>query len=145
IGRDDDEVIAERTRCRAAPALHRGRERRTSIGVREHEPDRALVLPGAARACGEYARCDDSEGERQHDCSVHFDSSFRWLIRQATFTCGWSVAIVKRPFSSSAVIRVLLGGSRSRSSYSSGGSSGPAPAGSLTVAWPRASVHTSPW
>src|SRR5947208_5361622 len=56
------------------------------------------------------------------------------LTRQATFTCGCSVAIVNRPSLSSAVTRALLGGSRSRSSYSRGGSSGPASAGSLTVA-----------
>ena len=67
-------------------------------------------------------------------------SSFLWgsrpvgrrpLIRQATFTCGWSVAIVKRPSSSSAVTRALLDGSRSRSSYSIGGRSRPAPVGNL--------------
>src|SRR5262249_56640071 len=38
-----------------------------------------------------------------------------------------------------------LGGSRSRSSYSSGGSSAPASIGRRTVATPRISVQTSPW
>src|SRR5262249_47729829 len=58
----------------------------------------------------------------------------RPVNRHATFTCGSSVWIVKRPSLSSPVTRAVLGGSRSCSSYSKGGASGPAPAGRRTVA-----------
>src|SRR5438128_5460150 len=91
----DGEVIPERCRRRPAAGLERIDE--PTRAVPSDQANRALRLPSAARAGGEHARCDDGEDEHQCDCSAHFDSSFRRLIRQATLTWGWSVAIVKRP------------------------------------------------
>src|SRR5947208_10699782 len=91
----DGEVISERRRRRLAAGVELVEEPGRA-GLCD-QADRALRLPGPARAGGEHARYDAGEDEHQCDCSPHFDSSFWRLIRQATFTWGWSVAIVKRP------------------------------------------------
>src|SRR5438874_13002718 len=143
VGHFNEEPIAERRRGCLSLRLHRIVET-----VRpSHERDRALRFCGATRGACDQPRCRRHRGyEGCHCCEllIHLGSSFRRLIRQATFTWGWSVAIVKRPSSSSAVTRALLGGSRSCSWYSSGGSSGSTSAGRRTVAKPRPSVQTSP-
>ena len=110
-----DELISERRSLGFGATLHQGKERPV---VRNDQADRPLRLPCAARAGGEHARRNDGKGEDQCKCSAHFDS-FRGLTRQATFTCGSSVAIVKRPSRSSATTRTPPTPSIGCSAYSS--------------------------
>src|SRR5262249_50233929 len=90
--------------------LHAGR--RGAAPSEQHQTVEAIAVPAVRWLRGALRRAR-KQPRRRRDCGkencdscesfVHLWSSFRRLIRQATFTWGWSVAIVKRPSSSSAV------------------------------------------
>jgi hypothetical protein len=91
----DGEVVAER-RCRRLTTGLEMIDEPTRTALCD-QADRALRLASAARAACEHARSDAGEDKHQCDHSARFDSSVWRLNRQATFTWGWSVAILKRP------------------------------------------------
>src|SRR5262249_60264647 len=126
-----------------------------------------LKPPGDGRPPGEVPRrrqsgCGSgdpgygrSDYKTRHDEErLHFVSSSRdwwcWLvlrvpvIRQPTFTCGCSVAIVKQPSLSSAVTQAPLGGARPPDPYPRGGAGGSRPAGGGGGAAPAAPRPASP-